>query len=109
MTAKDTKGKAKLRLVPYDALVAIAEVREFGIKKYKDDHGWKGVDTLDFQEAAMRHLGKALAGQEIDEESGLPHIYHALTSLAMAVAVNNFKVKDEKKCYGPQCEWEQQF
>jgi len=84
---KDTKGKAKLRFIPYESLVAISNVREFGIKKYKDDQGWKTVSRDDFAEAALRHIHKYFNGQLLDDESELPHLHHALCSLALAVSV----------------------
>lgn len=87
MSFKDTKGKPKLRYVPYDALVAIANVREFGIAKYKDDQGWRVVPADDFAEASLRHIHKYFNGQILDPESGLGHLEHALCSLALAVAV----------------------
>jgi hypothetical protein len=89
MSHKDVKGKAKLRLVPYQALVEIAKVREFGVAKYGDDEGWKTVNADDFIEAAMRHIGKYFDGQKIDDESGLDHVSHAITSLALAIGVKH--------------------
>tara|TARA_Y100000310_G_scaffold344706_1_gene458920 strand:- start:3400 stop:3834 length:435 start_codon:yes stop_codon:yes gene_type:complete len=81
---KDTKGKAKLRYIPYSALVAIAEVREYGIKKYNGDN-YHGVDPEDFVEAAARHIHKWMDGTDLDDESGLDHLHHAITSLALAI------------------------
>lgn len=84
MGLKDTKGKEKLRYVPYGSLIEISKVREFGTAKYGCPHGWKGVAYDDFVEAAMRHIGKYFNGETIDPESGLEHISHALCSLALA-------------------------
>ncbi len=91
MTFKDTNGKDKLRYIPYSALKSIAKVREYGIMKYKDDQGWRQVPEIEFTEAAMRHVGKALSGEDIDSESGLPHLDHAICSLALAIAVRESK------------------
>jgi hypothetical protein len=85
MRNKDTKGKLKLLLVPPKSLEAVAKVREFGSNKYGSDWGWVGkVDPKDLIEAAERHILKWRKGEILDDESGLPHIHHALTSLAMA-------------------------
>ena len=91
MGFKDTIGKPKLRYIPYDALVAIANVREFGIAKYKDDLGWKEVPADDFAEASLRHIYKYFKGELVDPESGLNHLDHALCSLALAVAVTKLQ------------------
>lgn len=81
---KDIKGKEKLRLLPRKALVASAKVREYGIEKYKGDNYHK-VPAIEFIDASLRHIYKHLEGQKIDEESGLPHLDHALCSLMLAV------------------------
>lgn len=89
---KQTEGKIPLNLVPPRAYEAIAKVREFGVKKYKDPWGWKKACTKEqFTEAAKRHLNKIMKGENFDDESGLPHLYHALCSLAMAVELYDLK------------------
>lgn len=93
MVAKDVKGKAKLRYIPYKALVEIAKVREFGVMKYKDDTCWRQVDHMDFVEASARHVFKYMSGEKLDDESGLNHLSHALTSLVLAIAVLEDKEK----------------
>lgn len=91
---KDTKGKLKLNYIPPKSMVAIAKVREFGSIKYKDPWKWKEfVELDDLIEACKRHLLKRDLGEELDDESGLPHIYHALCSLAMAVEIMDRKDK----------------
>jgi hypothetical protein len=87
MSAKDTKGKPKLSLIPYTALEQIAKVREFGVNKYGDDTCWKDVPEKEFLEATLRHVYKYLNGNDTDEESGLSHLAHAATSLTLAMAL----------------------
>lgn len=83
---KDTKGKLPLLLVPPHAIEAIARVREYGNKKYGDPWKWLTCTTPEqYIEAALRHILKDMMGEKIDPESGLPHMDHALCSLAMAV------------------------
>lgn len=85
---KQTQGKLKLNLIPPEAQVSIAKVREFGANKYKDAWAWKKVvKPEDLVEAAKRHLLKIDLGEYIDSESGFLHIEHALTSLAMAIQI----------------------
>ena len=87
MTAKDTKGKPKLSYIPYEAMVRIAEVRQFGVDKYGDDTCWRQVDQRDFLDAALRHIYKHLDGVDVDPESGLTHVAHAATSLILALGL----------------------
>lgn len=87
---KDTRGKPKLSLIPYKALVDVALVREFGNRKYKGDTAHL-VSTDDFIDAAIRHLYKHVDGERIDPESDLSHLAHAATSILLAI--NNTKRK----------------
>jgi hypothetical protein len=69
-------------LVPPEAIRAIAVVMEEGVKNGRDASNWRKV-TLDVQiNHALAHLVAHLMGEE-DED----HLAHALTRLAMAVAV----------------------
>jgi hypothetical protein len=88
MSAKDVKGKARLRLIPYKSIVAVSKVREFGIEKYGgDDENWKTVHEDDFAEATLRHIYKYFDGEIVDDESGLHHLHHAACSILLAIAV----------------------
>ena len=75
-------GKLRYDLVPFGALEEVIKVLGMGAQKYGDDN-WKMVDDLErrYVTAAYRHLGRVMQGEEFDEESGLPHIAHAITSL----------------------------
>lgn len=77
MTAmKHDSDKVRLELLSVPALTAIAEVLTFGAKKYAD-HNWrKGFDWSRLFGAAMRHLFAAMRGEDLDPESGLPHLAH---------------------------------
>lgn len=81
---KDTKNKPKLKLLKRSALEAIAGVREYGIAKYKNDYDWADCSPDDYVDAALRHLYKWLDGEDLDRESGLCHLAHAMTSLMLA-------------------------
>lgn len=83
---KDTKGKAKLHLVPQQILYDIAEVREYGNKKYPTggEDNWKLGDPKDYLDAAYRHLTKMVIDgiDSKDEESGMEHYKHLATNVA---------------------------
>jgi hypothetical protein len=81
------KGKklARFDLLPPEALRQVAELYGKGAEKY-DDHNWRrGYDwSLSFG-AMMRHAWAFWNGEEIDPETGCPHltsvIFHALSLL----------------------------
>lgn len=83
---KDTKGKAKLHLVPQQILYDIAEVREYGNKKYPTggEDNWKLGDPKDYLDAAYRHLTKMVRDgiDSKDKESGIEHYKHLATNVA---------------------------
>jgi hypothetical protein len=75
-------GKTNFLLVPPKAIEGIAVVRKYGVEKYGQD-SWREVEPERFLAAALRHLDQYRRGEEYDEESGSPHIDHALTNLAL--------------------------
>lgn len=83
--AKDTAGKPKLTLVPRKIIFDIAEVREYGINKYKNGgtDNWRRVDPKDYRDAAFRHFLAYLDNPEsLDKESGISHLKHLACNIA---------------------------
>lgn len=81
--AKADAGKPRLTLVPQRIIWDIAAVRDFGTKKYKDPNNWKRVSKERYRDAAFRHFMRYLATPHgVDEESGLPHLWHCATNIA---------------------------
>ena len=82
-TAKADAGKPQLTLVPRRILYDIARIREYGNNKYGDPDNWKIVEPQRYRDAAFRHLLAYLddpAG--VDDESGLPHLWHLACNIA---------------------------
>ena len=82
---KDTAGKPKLSLVPPQIIFDIAEVREYGNKKYPDGgkDNWKKVNIDDYKDALLRHTLKYLQDPKSkDEESGIEHYKHMACNIA---------------------------
>lgn len=80
---KADAGKPKLSLVPTEIINCIARVREFGNNKYKDSNSWKRVEKERYIDAMFRHLLKYINDNKaIDEESGLPHLWHCACNIA---------------------------
>lgn len=70
-------GKIRMDLIPWNSIDEVMKVMTFGANKYTPG-GWKTVpDGLARYEAALiRHLSAYKQGEEIDKESGLPHLAH---------------------------------
>ena len=83
-TAKADAGKAMLSLVPRKIICDIARVRMYGTAKYHNDpENWKKVEVSRYRDAAFRHFLTYLDNpKSIDEESGLPHLWHLATNIA---------------------------
>lgn len=82
-TAKADNGKPKLTLVPRAIIYAIAYVRMYGCKKYKDPDNWRRVSVERYRDALFRHILAYLDDPYgVDAESGLPHLWHCVTNFA---------------------------
>lgn len=80
---KADAGKPQLHLVPTEIINCIARVREFGNKKYKDSNSWKRVEKERYIDAMFRHLLKYVNdNNSVDEESGMPHLWHLACNVA---------------------------
>lgn len=81
--AKADAGKPRLSLVPRKIIWAIAAIREYGNKKYGDPNNWKKVEPERYRDAAYRHFMRYLDDPTgVDEESGLPHLWHLATNIS---------------------------
>lgn len=84
MNPKDVSGQAKpnLSIVPlrplYEAALALYEgARKYGPENWRDEK----VNETIYVDAAIRHLNQWIAGEDIDPDSGLPHISKAIAGL----------------------------
>lgn len=64
-------------LFPFDALDEVARVYGEGAKKYEDDNWLKGYRWRLSFGALLRHVSKALQGEDVDPETGCLHLAHA--------------------------------
>lgn len=81
--ARYNSGKPDLTLIPLITLYDEAKVWEYGAKKYARNNWQKGMNWSVPLACALRHLAKFQAGEDLDEETGLPHIAHAMCNLRM--------------------------
>jgi len=83
---KHDNGKLRLDLIPPEVEMALGEVLTYGATKY-DDRNWeKGIKYGRVYGALRRHLLSWLEGERLDQESEMPHLWHALCCLSFLVA-----------------------
>lgn len=97
---KDLIGSDKmpLHLFPQTAVIYGALALLDGALKYGRSN-WRvaGVRASIYYDATLRHLNKWFEGEDIDSDSGLSHLSHALACLAIIVdALEAGKLKDDR-------------
>ena len=94
-TAKADAGKLPLTMVPRGIIRAIAAVRRYGNEKYGDPENWRTVEPQRYRDAAFRHFLAYLddpAG--VDDESGLPHLWHLACNIAFLVEMEKVDARE---------------
>lgn len=84
-------GKPALDLLPPDALNDVAEVLQFGAKKYARGNYRKGLQYSRLISAALRHIMAFNNGEDKDKESNLNHIAHAACCLLFLLEMQKYK------------------
>lgn len=82
---KYDQEKPDLSYISLELVSSVAQVREFGAKKYSRDNWKKGFKITRSLAAALRHIFLFLSGQTNDSESGLSHLAHAVCCLEHAI------------------------
>ncbi len=95
-TTEDGTIKSLVENIPSDVLLQIGDVLSFGAKKYTPTQ-WRDKPTTPNKRigSALRHIYSHQAGEELDKESELPHIHHAITQLLMAAHYINKGIDSE--------------
>ena len=92
--AKSDEGKARLSLVPSGIIYAVARIREYGVKKYHDPENWKKVEPERYRDAMYRHMLAYIDDPKgVDEESGLPHLWHLACNAAFLCEMDEIDPK----------------
>ena len=95
-TAKADAGKAQLTLVPRKIFWDIARIRMYGNEKYHDPENWRQVEVSRYRDAAFRHFLLYLDDPSgVDEESGLPHLWHLACNVAFLCEMEDLKIDKE--------------
>lgn len=108
MNPKDLIGQTKpsLSLIPGTGLVYLAKVMENGASKY-GAYNWRDykIQSMTYCDAILRHIHSYIDGEELANDSGLPHLAHlAATALILLDAIESNQVVDNrpKKGYTSQ-------
>jgi len=97
---KDAVGVSKvgLHVLSAPVVMEMALAMLEGARKY-GSHNYRvaGIRASVYYDATMRHLMAYWEGEDLDEDSGLPHITKALTALAVLrdAQINN-KITDDR-------------
>lgn len=79
---KFDSNKLEYGLLPPLALKETVKVLTFGAQKYERDNWQRVPDSKRrYFDALQRHLWAWKQGEQIDQESGLPHLAHAMCCL----------------------------
>lgn len=87
------KGTKPIQLGAIDplALEVLGRVAAFGAQKYETFNYMKGYPWRLSYDALLRHLLSFLQGEDLDPESGLPHMAHAAWH---GLALVSFQMRD---------------
>ena len=83
---KFDQGKPSWSLLPQHTTREVVNVLTFGAAKY-DRENWRKVPQLQlrYYDAAMRHIDAYRGGEQLDPESDLHHLAHAICCLMFMV------------------------
>jgi hypothetical protein len=82
---KFDEKKLRVDLIPVECMLAVAQILTHGAKKYDDNNWKKGIHFNRVYRACLGHLFAYHLGLYDDEDSGLPHLWHALCNLTFLV------------------------
>ncbi len=82
---KKDESKRRMDLIPVSTLNALSSVLQFGAQKYGDNNWRQGLAWSRVYAALQRHLVDFWDGQDLDLESGLPHLHHAACNIAFLI------------------------
>lgn len=84
------EAKPKMSHTPTESIRLLGQVHSMGAAKY-GAFNWreKTVSSTVYYDAAMRHLMAYFDGQDIDEESGLPHLAHVMACCSILLDASN--------------------
>ena len=94
---KNDSNKLRMELIPPDALEALARILTDGAIKYSSRNWELGMEWSRPYAALQRHLLAWWGGQDVDPESGHPHLWHVLTNAVFLVSYNERKIGEDDR------------
>lgn len=79
----EEKPKLSYNSLGKEANEGQARMWEAGAIKYSRGNWLKGAPYTEIADSLLRHIDKFLAGEDLDNESGLPHVDHIQTNAKM--------------------------
>ena len=96
---KHDSKKPKMNLLPPKAIIEVGKVLTFGAEKYGAEN-WKELEDLQnrYTAGALRHIFAHMDGEQLDPETGLSHMAHALCCLLfkLEIELQDGKTKEEE-------------
>ena len=85
---KFDSNKPRMDLLPPKAILETAKVLSFGAQKY-DPENWRLLDNLQsrYTAGALRHIFAHMDGEELDSETNLSHLAHAMCCLLFKLEI----------------------
>lgn len=94
------QGKLRYDLITPFGLEALAQVYTYGAAKYGDRNYEDGLKWTRIFGAIMRHAWAFMRGEDLDPESGLPHMAHAAWGCLTIIHYSRaFKEGDDRPIY----------
>ena len=91
--------KPRMDLLPPKAIFEVAKVLGFGAEKYGPEN-WRLLENLQgrYTAGALRHIFAHMDGEELDPESRMSHLAHALCCLLfkLEIELENAKIEEEE-------------
>lgn len=82
---KDDEEKLPIDLISPYMISGTAEILQFGANKYEPYNWAKGIMFSRVWAAMQRHLWAYWAGEDLDEETGKSHLWHASCCLMFLI------------------------
>ena len=83
---KQDAGKPRMDLIAPEMLFGVAEVLDFGARKYAERNWERGISWGRCFGAMMRHMWAWWRGEACDPETGFSHLSHAACCLMFLMA-----------------------
>ena len=95
---KYDSAKPRMNLLPPKAIIEVSKVLTFGAEKY-DAENWRKLDDLQnrYTAGALRHIFAHMDGEQLDPETNLSHLAHALCCLLfkLEIELENDMIEEE--------------